>query len=362
MSLYRTLWPLIKLSNPTLAHQLGLIALRIPIWKSAGSLSEKYSFEWKGIRFGNRLGIAAGFDKDAIALGGLTALGIGFIEIGTVLVSPHTGNPPPNLKRLPPRFALWNRLGFPSHGVDRILPRLREFETLKRKSGVVIASNIGPHPISMKGATSADEYAELTRIELFRLVEKLHEYSDFFVVNLSSPNTPGLRVLLEQGTLANNVFVPLRAKLAELPAGNKVRPVLLKIGPEDAQENPWTKESLAKIIAPMLENDACDGFVATNTSTRLARELAQPWTSKGATSGGLSGDPLRETALSTVRLLRSMCDGHRKKVLIVGCGGIMAPEHGRQFLEAGADLVELYTGFIYGGPGILAKVAEGCVK
>ncbi len=227
---------------------------------------------------------------------------------------------------------------------------------------MVIASNIGPHPLSIKGASSGEEAAELTRIELFRLVEKLHEYSDFFVVNLSSPNTPGLRGLLEQGGLARIVLVPLRTRLAELGPRDRVRPILVKIGAEDAQEQPWTKESLSRIITPMLEHNACDGFVATNTSTRLARELATTWASVGPTSGGLSGEPIRETSLATVRLLRGMCNEQGKPVLIIGCGGIMEPEHGRQFLEAGADLVELYTGFIYGGPGIINDIARSCVK
>ncbi|MFZ1683248.1 MAG: dihydroorotate dehydrogenase (quinone) [Candidatus Zixiibacteriota bacterium] len=361
MSLYRKVFPLIKLSNPTLAHHLGLIALRMPIWPKCGHFTEKHAFEWKGIKFRNRLGIAAGFDKDCVALNGLTQLGCGFIEIGTVLVTPHSGNPKPNLKRIPPKKALWNRLGFPSHGVDKVIPRLEKFQKMKQESGVVIASNIGPHPMSMKTAKSADEFASITLSQLLVLVEELYDFSDLFVVNLSSPNTPGLRDLLEQGTLADRVFLPLKERLVRLAHGGPVKPVLLKIGPDDSHEQVWTKGSLSNVIVPMLKSDACDGFVATNTSTRLARELAQPWPTKAPTSGGLSGDPLRETSLAVVHTLRGICDDHGKRPLIIGCGGIMEPEHGRQFLEAGADLVELYTGFIYGGPGILAKVAEGCV-
>jgi dihydroorotate dehydrogenase len=361
VSLYRTVWPLIKLTNPAMAHHLGLLALRFPIWPWRGRFTEKHRYEWQGLRFRNRLGIAAGFDKDCVALEGVARLGAGFIEIGTILTSPHTGNPTPNLKRIPSRKAIWNRQGFPSVGVDQVIPRLQQFEAVKKRSGVLIASNIGPHPVSMKQANSASEFIGIAKPQLFELVEKLHAYTDFFVVNLSSPNTPGLRTLLEDSALATDLFVPLRAKLAELGKNSRVRPVLLKIGPDDSHEQVWTKESLSKVIVPMLEHNACDGFVATNTSTRLARELAQPWTTKAPTSGGLSGDPLRETSLATVRLLRGICDKKQKRVLIVGCGGVMEPEHGREFLAAGADLIEMYTGFIYGGPGIIAKVAEGCV-
>jgi dihydroorotate dehydrogenase len=207
----------------------------------------------------------------------------------------------------------------------------------------------------VRAASSVTEYVSTARDELLQLASALFEHADFFVVNFSSPNTPGLRKLLQCEDLSERLFEPLRQAIRQHEARSSPPrrvPLLVKLPPEDADRVPWSTDSLKAIIDPLVATDACDGFVAVNTSSRLAAEF-------GEESGGISGGPLRETALEVVRMLRDMIGTHG---LIIGSGGVTRAEHASAFLEAGANLVESYTGLIYRGPVLISDCAAALRK
>jgi len=345
---YETVRPILHLLPPELAHQLTLLALRTPAWSSWRRVEDP--FDWQGLRFRNRVGIAAGFDKNAVALRGIESLGAGFVEVGTILVKPWPGNAlRPRVKRMARIEAIWNRLGFPSVGLDRIKKNLRAFPRAAR-NGLVVGCNIGPHPGNVNGARSVADYLITARDELLQLAVALFEDADFFVVNLSSPNTPGLRQLLQSEDLSAQLVLPLRRMIRELGRGSSrahETPLLVKLPPEDADRVPWSCESLKSVVEPLVASDVCDGFVAVNTSSRLAAEI-------GEESGGISGAPLRTTALEVIRDLRHLVGPDR---LIVGSGGITDPRHAAEFVEAGSNLIEMYSGLVYRGPGLITACA-----
>lgn len=358
--LYQKIWPVINLIPPELAHEIGLLALRLPMRLSSGSRRQEDVFERQGLRFRNRVGIAAGFDKNAACLPGIERLGAGFVEVGTIVVEPWKGlQAHPRLKRLPNKQAIWNRLGFPSVGLEKVKRRLAAFPREKRQ-GMLVACNIGPHPGHLRYAKNLHQYLNITAAHLLHLAETLFEHADFFVVNLSSPNTSGLRGLLQSAELVQDVLLPVKQKLREMDEKQERTSrtlLLVKIPPENLDRSLWSVDSLMSVIGPLLDRAACDGFVATNTSSLLAQEHSplRAGDSLPEFTGGLSGSPLREPALKTVRLLRK---GVGKDVLIIGSGGIMAPNHVLEFLEAGADLVEIYTGLIYHGPSFVKECAS----
>jgi dihydroorotate dehydrogenase len=353
MNFRSTILPIVRLIPPELAHRLALAALRVPAPRLFNLHEDP--FVWNGLRFRNRVGIAAGFDKNAVALNGIESLGAGFVEVGTILVKPWAGTDKmPRIKRFSQTDAIWNRLGFPSMGLDTINRNLESFSS-RARNGLVIGANIGPHPGNLKAASTIDAYLAIARDELMELARALYPHTDFFVVNLSSPNTPGLRGLLQAKDLADQLFEPLRQAIrqCELESGNSRRtPMLVKLPPEDADRVPWSSASLEKVVEPLVTRDLCDGFVAVNTSTRLAAEM-------GEDSGGISGAPLRSFALDVVRQLRPLIGPDR---LIIGCGGIAAPEHAAELIDAGSNLVELYSGFVYEGPGLITRCAEGVAQ
>jgi dihydroorotate dehydrogenase len=345
----KSLWPILRLLPPEFAHQLALLGLRMPLpafWKL-----EHDPYEWQGLRFRNRVGIAAGFDKNASALRGIESLGVGFVEVGTVLVRPWPGNDlRPRVKRIKGAEGIWNRLGFPSLGLEMVARNLTAFPR-EQRNGLAVGCNIGPHPGNLRMTKSVADYLATARDELMQLAKALFEHADFFVVNLSSPNTQGLRDLLENEDLASRLFQPIRQLVRELDASARrglATPVLVKLPPEDADRLDWTPESLQAVVGPLLAHDSCDGFVAVNTSSRLAIEF-------GEEGGGISGGPLRSTALDAVRQLRLLVGD---EPLILGAGGITDPEHASEFVQAGSNLVEMYSGLVYRGPGLIAE----CVK
>ncbi|MFL5339088.1 MAG: dihydroorotate dehydrogenase 2 [Gemmataceae bacterium] len=341
---YHFLWPFIKRLPPEFAHAAGLNVLRLPFRVAA---APDDPLTWGPLTFRNRIGIAAGFDKNAVCLGGVERLGAGFVEVGTVLVAPWAGNQVrPRMARLVDVRGVWNRLGFTSRGLDAVVRNLARVPPAKRR-GLIVAGNIGPHPGNLKRAASRAPAMTSARDELLHLIQALQPHVDLFVVNLSSPNTPGLRSLLQAAELADTVVKPLREGT---PA-----PLLVKLPPEDEIRNPWSEASLNAVVAPLLR--VCDGFVAVNTSTRLAIQHVK--VKEPELPGGVSGEPLRPEALRVVGLLRSMI-GNEK--LLIGCGGVMEPDHARQFRDAGADLVELYSGMIYAGPALVARAAAACLK
>jgi len=283
-----------------------------------------------GLSFPNPVGLAAGFDKNAEYFAELADLGFGFVEIGTVTPRPQPGNPLPRLFRLPKDAALINRMGFNNDGAEAIAERLR-----RRRPGLLIGGNIG------KNKSTPNQEA-LKDYEF--CFERLYEVVDYFVVNVSSPNTPGLRELQEKE--------PLTRLLRHLQALNRAKPrskpLLLKIAPD------LSATQLDDIIEIVRETGIA-GVIASNTtvSRENLRTPAEQVAQLG--EGGLSGKPLRQRSTEVVRYL------HRKSggaFPIIGAGGIHSPEDAQEKLQAGASLIQLYTGFIYEGPGLIRRIKK----
>jgi len=286
-----------------------------------------------GLTFKNPVGLAAGFDKDARLIDELACLGFGFIEIGTLTPKGQPGNDKPRMFRLPADQALINRMGFNNEGVANAVERLKS-----RRSHVIVGGNIGKNKVT-PNEQAVDDYAYC--------FEALYPYVDYFVVNVSSPNTPGLRELQEKEPLRNllNYVIGLsRAKA-------KYKPVLLKIAPD------LTLSQLGDIVE-ILRETGTDGIIATNTTISRDGLATSKATVDAIGAGGLSGKPLTQRANDVIRYLR---DALGKNYPIIAAGGIMSPADAKARMEAGADLVQVYTGFIYEGPGFVSEINRALV-
>jgi dihydroorotate dehydrogenase len=323
------LLPVLFRLDPERAHHaaLGLLA-RGSIAKLMGVVTPLVEdpvrvFE---LDFRNPLGLAAGFDKNAVALGAWYEFGFGFVEIGTVTRHAQPGNDRPRLFRYPALNALINRLGFPNDGADAIAERLERFRSRKGVRGFPIGVNIGKSKVTPLDEAAADY------LYTFR---RFYDSGDFFVVNVSSPNTPGLRDLQTPAALR-----PILEGLQEYASGTSRRkPILVKIAPD--LDEPRIDE-----IAHLALELGIDGIVATNTT--LDRSSVP-----NAETGGLSGAPLRVRSNDVIRAISRATDG---RLPIVGVGGVLTRDDYLEKLEAGASLVEIYTGFVYGGPGTIARI------
>jgi len=295
--------------------------------------SDSLSNELWGLKFKNPVGLAAGFDKDAKYIDALAALGFGFIEIGTLTPRPQDGNPKPRLFRLPKDKAVINRMGFNNGGVDAAVERLKQ-----RKSDVIIGGNIG------KNKDTPNEEAINDYEYCFRA---LYDYVDYFTVNVSSPNTPNLRELQDKE--------PLQRLLTRLQIVNtqlgKDRPILLKIAPD------LTNEQLDDIIEIVASTDI-DGIVATNTTIDRNVENHSSNEVEEIGAGGLSGKPVREKSTTVIKYLH---DKSRGAFPIIAAGGIFTAQDAQEKIDAGATLVQVYTGFIYEGPKIVKNICEGLI-
>jgi dihydroorotate dehydrogenase len=286
---------------------------------------QRHLFE---LTFQNPVGLAAGFDKDAKLTDELSSFGFGFIEIGTLTPQPQPGNEKPRLFRLPEDQALINRMGFNNGGVLAAANLLK-----KRKDKVIIGGNIGKNK-NTPNEKALDDYAYC--------VEALHPYVDYFVVNVSSPNTPGLRELQEKEPLRKLLSYVKSLSLSKpIP-----RPVLLKIAPD------LTTTQLDDIIQILTETKT-DGVIATNTSITRDGLLTSTETLTKIGNGGLSGKPIGDRSNEVIRYLREKLG---KNYPIIGVGGIMSEDDAIEKLKAGADLVQIYTGFIYEGPGFVKRI------
>ncbi len=326
--------------EPERAHALSLALLRVvgalpPLrWAVSGRLAPRAGrpVEAFGLRFSNAVGLAAGYDKDGLAWRGLAALGFGHVELGTVTPLPQPGNPRPRLFRLAAERSLINRLGFPSRGADFVARRLAG----RGPGGPVVGVNLGKQrgtPLER----AADDYAAL--------MDRFAPLADYLAVNVSSPNTPGLRRLQEREWLAP-LLSRLTGRRAELSArlGRPV-PLLLKLSPDLAEAE---LDSLVETIAAA----GVDGVIATNTTTSRAG-LADP---TGSEPGGLSGAALAERSTRFVGAVSRRAGG---RFAIVACGGVMGPEDARAKLAAGAALVQVYTGLVFEGPGLVRRIVGG---
>jgi dihydroorotate dehydrogenase len=287
-----------------------------------------------GIEFPNPVGLAAGFDKDAGLFEELSCLGFGFIEVGTVTPLPQPGNDKPRMFRLPEDSALINRMGFNNEGVVPMQTRLK-----KRRQGIIIGGNIGKNKITLNENAIFDYEVCFTN---------LFDYVDYFAVNVSSPNTPGLRSLQEKEPLMHilNRLQELNTELAHNSKSNKRKPVLLKIAPD-------LSDSQLDEIIEVVQATKIDGVIATNTTiSRSGLKTDSDYVSSlGA--GGLSGKPLTNRSTEVIRYLHSNSNG---SFVIIGAGGIHSPEDALEKLKAGASLIQLYTGFIYEGPSLIKAI------
>lgn len=291
-----------------------------------------------GLSFRNLVGLGAGFDKNAMYLRELEALGFGFVEVGTVTPLPQAGNDKPRLFRLPHDKAIINRMGFNNGGMDAIAARLkawREARPLTQANRMIIGGNIG------KNKLTPNEEAHLDYVKCF---DALSPYVDYFVVNVSSPNTPGLRQLQEKASL-RIIFRHLQALNQKLP---QPLPLLLKIAPD------LETEQLDDVIG-LVQELHLTGLVISNT-TIARKPLSDPSILKADKigAGGLSGQPLLERSNEVLQYVSQRL--HNDAVLI-GSGGIIEAFHAKQKFDAGASLVQIWTGFIYKGPALIKEIA-----
>ena len=293
------------------------------------------SVEFLGLCFGNRIGLGAGFDKNARYLRELEALGFGFVEIGTVTPKPQTGNARPRLFRLPSDRALVNRMGFNNDGSVAIAERLKRWRERHPRTKLVIGGNIGKNKQTPNEAAWQDYEA---------CFKDLHPYVDYFVVNVSSPNTPGLRELQEKEAL-RKILVHLQ-KINNGQAQSK--PILLKIAPD------LTGEQIDELVDLALEI-RLDGLVATNTTTARSGLRAPGEKIEKIGTGGLSGAPLAKRSTEIIAQINARAGG---RLPVIGSGGIFDTTGAQEKFLAGATLVQVWTGFIYEGPAIVRKISR----
>ncbi|MBI5165233.1 MAG: quinone-dependent dihydroorotate dehydrogenase [Magnetospirillum sp.] len=330
---YRTLGPLVRLLDPEVAHQAvvrllkwGLVpapgrfehpALEVPLW---------------GLRFPNPVGLAAGFDKNAETPDAMLRQGFGFVEIGTVTPRPQDGNPRPRMFRLPEDAAIVNRMGFNNQGVERVAGRL------KRRARIgIVGANLGMN----KDTEDAAADYEIGAARLARL-------ADYLVINVSSPNTPGLRTLQSRGHLEELVG-RTRAALDGAVAMGRRPPLLLKIAPDLAEAD------LSDIAAVSLAG-GLDGLIVSNTTVARPDSLTSPWAKE---AGGLSGAPLFEPSTKTLRRMYILTKG---KLPLVGVGGVASGLDAYGKIRAGASLVQLYSALVYHGPGLVNRIKRELVQ
>ena len=279
-----------------------------------------------GLTFRNPIGLAAGLDKNGVALPAWAALGFGFIEIGTVTAKAQPGNPKPRIFRLPKQLALINRLGFNNDGADAIAQRLRALRESKRWPAVPVGINIG------KSRVTPLEQATGDYLYSFRL---LRDFADYVTLNISSPNTPGLRELQEPEKLSELLSAIGNEK------GSAPKPLIVKISPD-------VSEAELKAILAVCEQNDVSGIIATNTTldhSSIPSQLDQ--------TGGLSGAPLREKSAALVREIAG-----RSRIPVIASGGIFDAESARKRFQAGAQLIQLYTGLVYRGPQLLREITD----
>ena len=349
MSLYRSiLKPFLFLLSPERAHHFTFACLKLILGIPGMTYVTGLLFKIKdkrletlvaGIRFPNKVGLAAGLDKDAKMVDEFDALGFAFVEIGTVTPLPQPGNEKPRLFRLPADEALVNRMGFNNEGAGAAAKRLR-----RRKSTVIIGGNISKNKAT-SNENAGDDYEKCFR-ELFGVV-------DYFVVNVSSPNTPGLRELQEKEPL-KKILLRLQDINAACAASEqtKLKPVFLKIAPD------LTEEQLDQIIEVVTETGIA-GIVATNTTVSRSGLSSPPAAIENAGNGGLSGKPLSNRSTEVIQYLNRKSSG---KIPIIGVGGIHSPADALEKLNAGASLLQVYTGLIYEGPSLVRKINKAILR
>tara|TARA_R110000744_G_scaffold19680_1_gene51758 strand:- start:1855 stop:2901 length:1047 start_codon:yes stop_codon:yes gene_type:complete len=336
--------PILFLLDPEKVHHISFSSIKFfskigltSLMKSMFAVEDKrLEKELFGLKFKNPVGLAAGFDKNAVLYNELSDFGFGFVEIGTLTPKPQEGNPKKRLFRLKADKAIINRMGFNNQGVFEAV------ENLKKEHKVLIGGNIGKNKVTPNNEAIKDYLI---------CFDALFDHVDYFVVNVSSPNTPGLRELQDKE--------PLTALLNELQLENsklskrkstKRKPILLKIAPD------LTDSQLSDIIE-IVSTTTIDGVIATNTT--ISRENLKSHALLIEEAGGLSGAPLKDRSTEVIRFL---AEKSNKAFPIIGVGGINSAEDAIEKLDAGADLIQLWTGFVYEGPGLIKKINEALLE
>ena len=341
--MYKLIKPIFFSMGPEKAHHTVTNGLKTftKIWGSKSILKSLYSVEDPrlerevfGLKFKNPVGLAAGFDKNAEYIEDMANFGFGFIEIGTVTPKPQPGNDKPRMFRLVNDEALINRMGFNNQGADVAAGRLSH---LKNAQGVIIGGNIG------KNKVTPNEEAVNDYIYCFHA---LYDYVDYFVVNVSSPNTPGLRDLQEKGPLMH-ILNTLQDLNAQKPTA---KPILLKIAPD-------LTDSQLDDIVDIVNDTKIAGLIATNTT--ISREGLQSDPNLVKEAGGVSGKPLTKRSTEVIKYIHQKSNG---AFPIIGVGGIHTAEDALEKLNAGAALVQVYTGFVYEGPALIGNICKGILK
>ena len=335
--------PLLFSFDPEWVHYFTLNALRLiqKIPLTGWLLRKIYSYENSslekelfGIKFKNPVGLAAGFDKNGKYIKEMSNLGFGFIEIGTITPKPQAGNPKKRLFRVQNDLAIINRLGINNEGSIICAERLK-----KNNSDVVIGGNIG------KNTTTSNENADADYIQNF---ETLHKYVDYFVLNVSCPNVSNFTKLQDVEFLKK--LVPQLKKINSTKP--KKKPILIKISPD------LNRDQLDETIDLILSENL-DGIIATNTTTTRENLITSKSRIEEIGNGGLSGEPLKNKSTEVIRYISKKTNGN---LPIIGVGGIMNPKDALDKIEAGADLIQIYTGFIYEGPSIVKKINQHLSK
>jgi dihydroorotate dehydrogenase len=322
--------PMLFAFEPEHAHELSLKSMEAGLYPCRAQDGDpKLALEVMGLQFPNPLGVAAGFDKDARVPDALLGIGCGFAEIGTVTPLPQTGNPQPRVFRLIQDRAVINRLGFNNGGHAAALSRLT-----KRRAGGIVAVNIGANK------DAADRTADYVQG-----INTFNHVASFFTVNISSPNTPGLRDLQAPAALDELLSRVMAARSSLVAAGQPRRPVVVKIAPDIAEDD------LAPIVGRLVANGV-DGIAISNTT--LSRSGVRD-SAGGSQTGGLSGRPLFHRSTVTLARVYQLTEG---KIPLIGIGGIDSGETALAKIEAGASLLQLYTGLIYEGPSLIGRILD----
>ncbi|OYU96324.1 MAG: dihydroorotate dehydrogenase (quinone) [Bacteroidetes bacterium B1(2017)] len=338
--LYSLLRSILFMMPPERAHYFTFHSLRffmkIPLVRALcfQTFKVENSYDFLGLKFTNRVGLAAGLDKNAGYLHELSALGFGFIEIGTVTPKPQPGNDLPRLFRLKKDEALINRMGFNNDGVEVVAQRLKN-----RPAGLIVGGNIGKNKIT-PNENASDDYAIC--------FDKLYEVVDYFVVNVSSPNTPNLRELQDKKPLLEILTRLVKLRNEWIKKGKISKPILLKIAPD------LTDTQIDDVIE-IVEESAIDGLVATNTTISREGLFASKEQVEAIGAGGLSGKVLQKRSTDVIKYISTKTKG---SIPIIGVGGIHNAESALEKIEAGASLVQVYTGFIYAGPNLVKQAAR----
>ncbi len=344
--------------DPEKAHTLALGALalvqKIPLGRALGDRRVDDPVELAGLRFPNRVGLAAGLDKNARCIDGFAAMGFGFVEAGTVTPLAQPGNPKPRMFRLPQARALINRLGFNNEGLDAFVANIKRSAWYRQRQ-LGESAQTGPMLLGLNIGKNAATPIEHAIDDYLLGLAGVYRYADYVCVNISSPNTSKLRTLQDEraldgllGALAErrDALAAQQAQGSDVRPGGKHRvPMFVKIAPDLNPEQ-------VKVIAAALLRHGMDGVVATNTT--LSREAVQDQPHSDE-AGGLSGAPLREPSNRVIAQLRSALG---PRFPIIGVGGIMCAADALAKIRAGADLVQLYTGLIYHGPALVSEVAS----